>query len=66
MLLLWRERGQVIEITHRSGDVLTIAVSEFRHLGGAPTVRLGFGDDARNFLIMRSELPEETKERYSS
>ena len=53
MLVLSRKCGQWVEITHRSGDVLRIRVSEPMH----GRVDLVFDDDPFHFRIEREERP---------
>ena len=54
MLVLRRKCGQWVEITHRSGDVLRVRVSEPMH----GRVDLVFDDDRFHFRIEREERPE--------
>lgn len=58
MLVLKRNEGQWVEVTHRSGDLLRIRVCNIE--GGNPRsghghLNLAFDDDARNFDIERPE-----------
>jgi len=56
MLVLKREEGQWVEITHRSGDVLRIRVCKIEP-GEIGHLNLAFDDDddPRNFDIHRPE-----------
>lgn len=56
MLVLSRNPGEWIEVTHRSGDVLRIYLDSIQVRGpghGDRRANLGFEDKARNFEIMR-------------
>ena len=54
MLVLRRDEGQWIEITHKSGDVLRFRVYNIA-ADSSPRVNIAFDDDARNFDIQRPE-----------
>jgi hypothetical protein len=54
MLVLRREEGQWIEVTHRSGDVLRFRVYDLSGEGPG-RVQLAFEDRAQNFDIERPE-----------
>ncbi len=56
MLVLGRKDGQLVEIRHRSGDVIRLRVYDVQGPtpeGRAGRLRIAFDDDARNFDISR-------------
>lgn len=52
LVLTWR-RGQWIEITHKSGDVMRIRVADFPDRPEGIAVKLAFEDAPRNFEVGR-------------
>lgn len=67
MLILKRKRGQWLDITHTSGDVLRIRVHEIED-GNPGYTELCFDDDERNFAIERPERRQQQlmKEREAA
>ncbi len=61
MLILGRNEGQWIELTHRSGDVVRIHVREARRDSGGLRVELVFDDPERHFEIERPERKAATE-----
>lgn len=57
MLVLRRNEGQWVEVTHKSGDTLRFRVYDLGHEGGR-RAHLAFDDPARNFSIQRPERRE--------
>ncbi len=54
MLVLKRNEGQWVDVTHKSGDVIRLRV--YQICGGLPgRVSLAFDDAPRNFEIHRPE-----------
>lgn len=52
MYIVRRKDGQTIEVTHRSGDVVTIHVGVSK---SGRKVELAFDDPSHNFKILRRE-----------
>jgi hypothetical protein len=62
MLILKRKKGQWLDITHSSGDVLRIRIHEIED-GHPGYTELCFDDDERNFAIERPERKRQQEDK---